>query len=220
MLIQFSFVLCVLLCQVFVVSSAETLHGGTYLAIAGKDSVLLASDSRFIHPAMQQLLLGSHPRSFYRVGFKTVFGCDGIELHGSKLKILLSQKLADHTNSELSTEHIAKLVSGIMYDQGFHLSPIIAGFDCNDSPYLCSMDSLGAVTVTDSYVVSGTASNQLHALCESLYVPGLSATQLVKLAERCLKLAFQRDILSGSNLRLVTLHKGDFYVKDVDFQDV
>lgn len=201
-------------------TESQSLHGGTYLAMAGKDSVLLASDSRFIHPQMNQLLLGSHPRTMFRIGFKTVLGCDGIELHSSYLRQLLTQKLADHTNSELSTEHIAKLVSGIMYETGLHLAPIIAGFDKSNAPFLCSMDSLGAVTVTDSYVVSGTSSSQLHALCESLYVPGLSAAQLVKLAERCLKLAFQRDILSGSNLRLVTVHKDDFYIKDVEFQDI
>ena len=40
-------------------------------------------------------------------------------------------------------------------------------------PYIASMDLIGCPMVTDDFVVSGTCSEQMYGMCESLWEPDL-----------------------------------------------
>ena len=194
------------------------VHGGTFLAMAGKNSVVMVSDTRF--SSQQKMLLGSHPRPILRVGTRTLVGCFGLDAHARALMWNLKEILVDHLDTEIGPENVARVVSDILYETGMFVSPIVAGLDSDEKPYLCSMDGLGAQTRTNKFAVQGTASKGMMALCESLYQPNLEASELVKLAERCFNLAMQRDVLSGSNLRVLTLTKEALYSKTVKKLDV
>lgn len=60
----------------------------------------------------------------------------------------------------------------------------------------------------------------LYALCESSYIPNLDSNELITLAERCYRLALQRDVMSGSDFRIITLTKDNIYIKDITNYDV
>ena len=49
---------------------SKSFHGGTFLAMAGKDCVVIASDSRFTsqEEATGPYLVGEHQRVAFRVG--------------------------------------------------------------------------------------------------------------------------------------------------------
>jgi 20S proteasome subunit beta 3 len=200
--------------------SNGSFHGGTFLALTGKDSIVMATDSRYTHHRMSSLLLGIYPRNIYRIGFHTLLGCFGLDSDIELLIQSLKEKLGDHRNDELYTEHIARGLSSTLYDKRYLLSPILAGINKDKKPYLCSMDSLGASTVSSTYVVVGTAANQLQGICESLYIPDLSSEDLIGLTERCLQLALQRDILSGGDVKIVLMCGDEFYLKTIRLEDV
>ena len=87
-------------------------------------------------------------------------------------------------------------------------------------PYICAMDSLGAQT-TSSFAVCGTADAGLYAICENLYQEGLGADELGALVERVISLALQRDVLSGGEVDIYTLHAdGRLERRKVDTFDV
>eukprot|EP01033_Poteriospumella_lacustris_P004117 gene4117-2931_t len=68
------------------------------------------------------------------------------------------------------------------------------------------MDGIGARTESNCYAATGTSAPGLLAICESYYREDLSPTELTDLAELCLRLAFQRDALSGGGrMKIVTL---------------
>lgn len=198
-------------------------YGGTFLALAGKDSVVLATDSRYSSPFTHNshFLLGHYPRNIYRIGSKTLIGCYGLEAHEHMLISSLENTLASYEDKRFNSENIAKLVANVLYSsQGFFLSPLVLGINEQGETFICSMDGLGAQTKSRSFAVVGSAQSALLAICESLYQQDLEAEELVSLAERCLQLAFQRDVLSGGNIKIVTLRNGEFYSKEVDFTDI
>ena len=197
----------------------SSIHGGTFLAMTGEDSVVLVSDSRFSSAKTGTMLLGKHPRMIFRVGSRCVVGCFGLDADSRTLVHKLRSKLMDHMDSDFGPEQISRIISNTLYDNNFVLSPIITGLRNNGKPYICTMDGLGAQTISDKFAVVGTANEGLFALCESLYVPDLEAEDLIVLAEKCFDLAIQRDVMSGGNFRVVTVTKEAIHSKDLEKLD-
>ena len=51
---------------------------------------------------------------------------------------------------------------------------MIAGLDPKTSePFIASLDLIGCPMVTEDFVVSGTCSEQMYGMCETLYRPNL-----------------------------------------------
>lgn len=51
---------------------------------------------------------------------------------------------------------------------------MIAGLDpLSHEPFICSLDLIGCPMVTDDFVVSGTCSEQMYGMCESLWEPDM-----------------------------------------------
>ncbi len=56
----------------------------------------------------------------------------------------------------------------------YFVEPVIAGLDAKTGqPYISSMDLIGCPMETDDFVVSGTCSEQMYGMCESLWEPNL-----------------------------------------------
>ena len=54
------------------------------------------------------------------------------------------------------------------------MEPVIAGLDPKtNEPFIAAMDLIGCPMVTDDFVVSGTSTEQLYGMCESLWRPDL-----------------------------------------------
>lgn len=200
-------------------SSAESFHGGTILAMAGDNSIVIASDSRFSSYQTGTFLLGQFPRCIFRVGSKTLIGFYGLDSDARAVMDDMQEKLLHHLDRHVSTKCIARLLSDILYSSSLQCSPIIAGLDDAGGPHICSMDGLGAQTVSDTFAVSGTANSGLYAICESMYRPGLKSDELVIIVEKCLRLAMQRDVLSGCSIRILTVTADGIYSKDVEIAD-
>lgn len=198
----------------------DSMHGGTFLAMTGKDSIVLVSDSRFSSQKTGTMLLGKYSRFTFRAGSKTLIGCFGLDADARTLMHKLRRKLQDHNDNEIDPDNISRVVSDVLYKSNLLLSPIVAGLRRNGLPYICTMDGLGAQTVSDKYAVIGTANEGLLALCESLYIANLETPELLELAERCFNLAMQRDVMSGCDFRVATLTKDAIFIKDIEKLDV
>ena len=214
--------LVLLLSLVFVMvvrGETTSLHGGTFIAFAGEKCVVLASDSRFSSPSSGPLLIGQFPRAIYRVG-KTLIGGYGLDSDTAALLDSIRMKLAAFREEDVEPVTVATVVSDLLYDHRYICSPIVAGLSRGNEPFLCSMDGLGAQTVSSDFCVTGTASDGLYAICEALYQPNLSAHQLVTLTERCLKEALQRDVMSGCKVHILTLLPDAIHLKVFESADV
>ena len=56
----------------------------------------------------------------------------------------------------------------------YFVEPVVAGLMPKTyKPYIASMDLIGCPMVTDDFVVSGTCTEQLYGMCESLWEPDM-----------------------------------------------
>jgi len=83
-------------------------------------------------------------------------------------------KLREERDMRPST--FGHMVSNILYEKRFgsyFCSPVIAGLEPDNSPYLCGMDSIGAIETAKDFMVAGTAPESLYGVCESFWRPGM-----------------------------------------------
>lgn len=56
----------------------------------------------------------------------------------------------------------------------YYIEPVIAGLDPKTfEPFICSLDLIGCPMETEDFVVSGTCSEQMYGMCESLWEPDM-----------------------------------------------
>lgn len=54
------------------------------------------------------------------------------------------------------------------------MSPVIAGLDEKSGvPFLCGMDTIGAIETAHDFMVAGTAPDSLYGMCESMWRPDM-----------------------------------------------
>ena len=79
----------------------------------------------------------------------------------------------------------------------YFAEPVVAGLDAEDKPFISASDLIGAPVFTDDFVVSGTCTDNLYGMCESLYKPDLGPDELFETLAQCLLSGVDRDALSG-----------------------
>lgn len=64
-------------------------------------------------------------------------------------------------------------------------------------PFLCSMDCIGAKSVSHAFVCAGAASSSILGTAEALWKPELTQEELVEVCSNAFLSALERDCLSG-----------------------
>lgn len=205
---------------IMTVGNGESIHGGTFLAMAGKNSVVIASDSRFSSVQTGSVMIGEYPRQMFRVGLKTIVGIFGLDSDAVALMDHVQENLSGIHAKDIPTHSIARVISDRLYSEPSMCSPIVAGLAGGLEPYICCMDSLGAQTESSDFAVVGTAASGLFAICESYYRPNLPAADVIAVVEKCMSAALERDVLSGCNVRIFTITEDGIYAKDFLTSDV
>jgi 20S proteasome subunit beta 3 len=77
------------------------------------------------------------------------------------------------------------------------VEPVVAGLNKDNQPFICAMDLIGCINFAKDFVVSGTASQNLYGMCESLWEPDLEPEDLFETISQALLNAQDRDALSG-----------------------
>ena len=151
-------------------SDPFSINGGAAVAMIGKDCIAIASDLRL---GQQSLGVSNNFEKIFSVGDKTFLGLTGLATDVISLKELWR------------------------FGPWF-VSPIVAGLSSKDNkPFICGFDSIGCIDFSHDFIVSGTASDQLYGMCESLYEPNLEPEDLFETISQALLNAVDRDALSG-----------------------
>lgn len=177
-------------------------NGGAVVAMKGDKCVAIASDKRF---GMQALTLSMEFPKVYPVTEKTYIGLAGLASDAQTLIDRFKFKANMYKLREersIRPKTFAHLVSSTLYEKRFgpyFCEPVIAGLDHenNDEPFICSMDLIGCINFAKDFVVSGTPSNNLYGMCESLWEPNMGPDDLFETISQSLVNAVDRDALSG-----------------------
>ncbi|CUM65061.1 uncharacterized protein PRCAT00002683001 [Priceomyces carsonii] len=182
-------------------SDPSSINGGSAVAMVGKNCVGIACDLRL---GSQSLGISNQFEKIFQISDKTFLGLTGLATDVTTLSETFRYKsnlykLREERQIEPKT--LANLVSSTLYEKRFgpyFVGPIVAGLDSKTSqPFICGFDSIGCIDFAKDFIVSGTATDQLYGMCESLYEPNLEPEDLFETISQSLLNAVDRDPLSG-----------------------
>ncbi|KAJ3184752.1 Proteasome subunit beta type-3 [Irineochytrium annulatum] len=180
--------------------SVMEINGSAIIAMKGKGCVAIAADRRF---GLQALTLGTDFQKVFPVNDKTYYGLAGLATDVQTLSERFRMKVNLYTLKEerdITPRTFASMVSSTLYERRFgpyFCEPVIAGMDEKNEPFICAMDLIGCINFAKDFVVSGTASDQMYGMCESLWEPDLGPEDLFETISQALLNAVDRDAISG-----------------------
>ncbi|KAG6498195.1 hypothetical protein ZIOFF_046107 [Zingiber officinale] len=175
-------------------------NGSAVVAMVGKNCFAIASDRRL---GVNLQTIATDFQRIYKIHDKLYIGLSGLATDAQTLyqRLVFRHKLYQlREERDMKPETFASLVSALLYEKRFgpyFCQPVIAGLDDDDVPFICTMDCLGAKELAKDFVVSGTASESLYGVCESMYKPNMESEELFETISQALLSSVDRDCLSG-----------------------
>ncbi|EPR78924.1 20S proteasome component beta 3 [Spraguea lophii 42_110] len=181
--------------------SILTHYGGSVLAMCGKSSVVLISDKRL---GNGNITVGSINR-ITTLNNNTMLGQAGFIPDNQRIVNILKKNINLYNLNEGRNmqEEVVDMLSYILYEKRFtpyYTQPVIAGRNKENKYYVASMDCVGCIDSSNSFMAAGTASNNLMGLAENLYREDMDEEDLVVTAVQVFINAVDRDCLSGSGI--------------------
>lgn len=182
-------------------SDPFSINGGAAVAMVGKECIAIACDLRL---GNQSLGLANDFEKVFSYGDKCYMALTGLASDVLTLKDTFTLKnnlYKLREERQIEPKILANLVLSTLYERRFgpwFVGPIVAGLDSKtNEPFICGFDSIGCIDFAKDFIVSGTASDQLYGMCESLYEPNLEPEDLFETISQALLNAVDRDALSG-----------------------
>eukprot|EP00918_Siedleckia_nematoides_P027664 GHVU01059607.1.p1 GENE.GHVU01059607.1~~GHVU01059607.1.p1 ORF type:complete len:206 (+),score=14.66 GHVU01059607.1:52-669(+) len=181
--------------------SIMSYNGAAVVAMKGKNCVAIASDLRF---GVQAQTVAMDFQKVFEMGPHLYMGLPGlatdVQTVSQRLKFRLNlYELRE--NRRIKPKTFMSMVSNLLYERRFgpyFIEPVIAGLDQKtNEPYVASLDLIGCPMVTEDFVVSGTCTEQLYGMCESLWEPDMEPDTLFECISQSLLNAVDRDAVSG-----------------------
>ena len=144
--------------------------------MVGKDCVAIACDLRL---GLQALTVSNNFPKVFQYG-DVFLGLTGLATDVSTVSDLFRYKSNLYRlreEREIAPRTFANLVSSTLYEKRFgpyFVGPVVAGLEPKTGePFICGFDSIGCIDFAKDFIVSGTATDQLFGMCESLWEPDL-----------------------------------------------
>mmetsp|Transcript_10363 Transcript_10363/g.31198 ORF Transcript_10363/g.31198 Transcript_10363/m.31198 type:complete len:205 (-) Transcript_10363:476-1090(-) len=187
-------------------------NGSAIIAMAGKDCVAIGSDLRF--GAQLQTMTTDRPK-VHKIHDKLFLGLSGLATDTQTMyeKLMFRHnlyRLREERNMKPTT--FGHMMSSALYERRFgpyFTAPVIAGLEEDGTPYLCGMDTIGAMETAKDFMLSGTAPESLYGMCESMWRPDMDPEELFETLSQCLLSGVDRDALAGwgAIVHIITKHK-------------
>ncbi|CUF99971.1 20S proteasome subunit beta-3, putative [Bodo saltans] len=186
------------------------LNGGACVAMAGKECFVIASDNRL---GEQFKTISMEVPKLHVINNNVVLGLTGFrsdqQTFANNLEFRTKMYKLEEER-EISGKALTGLVASLLYEARFgpwFVEPVIGSIDKNGKVYLCAMDLIGAPCEPEDYVCTGTCSEALHGMCESLWRPNLEPEELFEIVAQALLSSCDRDCLSGYGATVMIVTK-------------
>lgn len=187
-------------------------NGSGVVAMAGKNCVGIASDTRF---GVQAQTVSCDFQRLFQQNDRLCIGLSGLatDVMTVSEKLRFRMKLYElREERAIAPETFAHVVSNMLYQKRFgpwFVEPVVAGLKDDKTPFLCAMDLIGAPVYTDDFVVAGTCADNLYGTCESLFKKDMNPDELFETLSQALLAAVDRDALSGwgAQVKIITPDK-------------
>ena len=187
-------------------------NGAAIIAMVGEDCVGIASDLRL---GVQAQTVSTDFQKIFEINPGLFLGLPGLATDVVTVRKTLQYRLnllQLRESRMLNPRSFMFMVSSLLYERRFgpyFVEPVIAGLDSVSCPFIATMDLIGCPMEKNDFVVSGTCSEQMYGMCESLWKPNLSSSELFEVLSQALLNSIDRDALSGWGgvVHIVEKHK-------------
>ncbi|GLC40976.1 Proteasome subunit beta type-3-A [Pleodorina starrii] len=180
--------------------SIFSYNGAAIVAMAGKECVAIGSDLRF---GVQLQTISCDTPKVFKIHDKLYLGLSGLLTDAQTLhqKLMFRHnlyKLREERDMKPST--FGHMLSNALYERRFgpyFAAPVVAGLESDGTPFLCGMDTIGAIETAKDFMITGTSPESLYGMCESMWRPDMEPEELFETVAQCLMSGFDRDALAG-----------------------
>ena len=176
-------------------------NGSAMIAMIGDNCVGIAADRRL---GKQLTTISCDCNKIFEVQPQCMIGMSGLYTDIVTLQKALQYRLELYNLQEernMTPTVVSHLLSHMLYEKRFgpyYMEPIIAGLDpTTNTPFLSSMDLIGATMTASDFCVAGSCTANLYGMAESFYTPHLQPEALKEVLSQCLLSSVDRDALTG-----------------------
>ena len=194
-------------------------NGAAIIAMKGRDCVAIAADRRF---GVQAQTVATNFQKIFEMGDRLYIGLPGLatDVQTVSQRLQFRKNMYElRENRKIKPKTFMSMVSNLLYERRFgpyFVEPVIAGLDPKTfEPYIASMDLIGCPMITDDFVVSGTCSEQMYGMCESLWEPNMEPEDLFETISQALLNSVDRDAVSGWGAVLHIIEKDKVTTKEL-----
>ncbi len=194
-------------------------NGGTVVAIAGKDFVVLAADKRL---TQGYSIKTRNISRIHKLASKTMLACGGCHADVLALYKNLSYRAAMYLHNhqeEMSTVAAAQLLSNTLYLKRFfpyYALSVVAGLDSEGVGYVAGYDAVGSyIRCVDGYTANGSAASLIMPVLDNTFGKGFGFSsgvankpeytkdEVIEIIKMCFITVGERDIQCGDGVDIV-----------------
>jgi len=191
-------------------------NGGTTLAVAGNDFVVLASDTRLSYGYS---IHTRHASKMVKLTNKTVLVTSGMQADQAALHKLLQTRLKTYLHEhrkQMSTQSIAQMLSNTLYYRRtfpFYTFNVLGGLDEQGKGAVYSYDAVGSFERVQ-YSSSGTGQTLIIPFLDNQIakknqqgkqLENLTVEEVVSLVKDTMTSAGERDIYTGDHVDIAVI---------------
>ena len=190
----------------------------TTLGLICKDGVVFASDRQ---STMGNLISSKTAKKIHqiddRIGITTA-GCVG------DIRALV-RFMSDHAQDfrirrgrPITIKAMATILSNVLNAHKmlpYEVQILIGGIDVDGTPRIYSVDAYGGTAEEGDVTATGTGCPFAYGVLDNKYEKNISTEEAMKVAEDAVRSAISRDNFSGQAVRVVTITKEEYSVKDI-----
>ncbi|XP_060052999.1 proteasome subunit beta type-3-like [Erinaceus europaeus] len=191
--------------------SIMSYNEGDVMAMKRKDYVAIAANRRF---GIQTQMVTMDFQKIFPMGCRLYISlarlATDVQTIAQRLKFRLNLcELKEGRQIKLYT--LMSMVANLLYEKRFgpyYTEPVIAGLNPKTfKPLICSLDLISCPMVTDDFVVSGTCSEQMYGMCESLWEPNMDPEHLFETISQAMPNAVDCYTVSGMGVMTHVIKK-------------
>lgn len=192
----------------------EEPNGTTIVAIKTNDSVVIAADRKV---TTHISTMKKDMNKILPVNENVLLGAAGNVGHLQQIHSEVTNKADKYKHQRgynMTPKNVIHTVKNKFLDSFYFTKIAIVGYESNEPIIYCS-EPTGSIIEFDPYLSFGSGSSFALGMLENSYSEDMNTEEVVELAEKAIRIAIERDNMSGNGIYIGIVNKDGYELKTV-----